>query len=57
LTKGPLNGDFTPVNIVLLIFGLIASSCLYLRTRATPRIELPAHANDNAILEEDEGDE
>ena len=57
LTKGPLHGSFTPVNSVLLVFGLIASSTLYLRMRATPRIELPVHDDDDAILEEDEGDE
>jgi len=56
LVKGPLNGSYTALNIVLFIMGFIASMTLYGRTKYTPKIGLPtsAQVNEHSILEEDE---
>lgn len=58
LVKGPLNGSYTPLNLVLLLVGVLSSLVLYLRVRNPPRIQLdtaPARlVNGDTIAEEDE---
>ena len=56
LVKGPLNGSYTALNVVLFVMGFIASLALYGRTKFTPKVELPlsAQVNEHSILEEDE---
>ncbi|ORY23437.1 major facilitator superfamily domain-containing protein [Naematelia encephala] len=62
LTKGPLHGSFTPVNVTLLVLGVISSMTLAYKvwSFSQKRIKLvdqviPPHPSGNsAILEEDE---
>jgi hypothetical protein len=60
LTKGPLGGSYTPVNVTLMILGVIATSTLGIKVWSYTRkgqIQLLNTRDDGVILEEDEDDE
>jgi len=60
LTKGPLNGSYTPVNVVLMVLGVVASSTLALKVWSYTRkgqVRLEEDADDGVILEEEEEEE
>ena len=53
LVKGPLDGSYTPLNVVLFVFGIVSSATLYIRTRYVPQLD-SAQLASHAIMEEDE---
>jgi hypothetical protein len=57
LTKGPLGGSYTPVNVALLVSGVVATLTLGLRVWSYTRqgkIQLSGTRSDGVIYEEDE---
>jgi len=57
LTKGPLGGDYTPVNVTMLVLGVITAIGLFIRVWSYTRsgqVRLPEGPDSEVIQEEDE---